>query len=54
MILGTRRSFNNTGDGSAWNYGDDLVIDGAGKIGIGTLNPDTKLAVLGTIMPPKF
>ncbi|WCT13642.1 hypothetical protein [Mucilaginibacter jinjuensis] len=50
MIIGTRRAFDKkTGTGYTWNYGDDLVIDGTGQIGVGTLNPDAKLAVQGTI-----
>jgi hypothetical protein len=50
LILGTRRFFDKgLGTGTTWNYGDDLVIDGTGKIGVGTLNPDAKLAVAGTI-----
>ncbi|OKS87287.1 hypothetical protein RG47T_2746 [Mucilaginibacter polytrichastri] len=35
-------------NGTTWNYGDDLVIDGAGNVGIGTINPNGyKLAVKG-------
>lgn len=49
MILGTRRSYNKLGTGSEWYYGDDLVIDGLGNIGIGTLSPAEKLSVKGKI-----
>jgi len=44
LILGTRRT-----DGVSWNYGNDLVIDGAGNVGVGTLTPDAKLSVAGNI-----
>jgi hypothetical protein len=50
MILGTRRSFDKgTGSGTAWNYGDDVVIDGAGNVGIGTTTVPLgyKMAVAG-------
>ncbi len=49
MILGTRRMFDKLGTGSQWYYGNDLVIDGGGNIGVGTLTPDQKLSVNGTI-----
>lgn len=49
MILGTRRSFDKLGTGAQWYYGNDLIIDGAGNIGVGTLTPDLKLSVNGTI-----
>jgi hypothetical protein len=49
MVLGTRRYWSKPGIGLSWNYGDDLVIDGAGNVGVGTLTPDAKLAVNGTI-----
>jgi hypothetical protein len=49
MILGTRRMFNKTGTGDQWFYGDDIVIDGVGNIGIGTLTPKEKLSVNGKI-----
>lgn len=53
MILGTRRLFDKgTGTGVAWNYGDDLVIDGAGNIGINTTTPPAgyKLAINGSVI----
>ena len=49
LILGTRRYFDKPGSIVGWNYGDDLVIDGAGRVGIGTLNPREALSVNGTI-----
>lgn len=50
MILGTRRTMDKMlGDGNQWYYGNDLVIDGAGHIGIGTLNPKEALSVNGNI-----
>jgi len=49
MILGTRRYFNKLGMGLQWFYGDDLVIDAIGNIGVGTLIPNEKLAVNGKI-----
>jgi hypothetical protein len=49
MILGTRRMFDKNGNGQQWYYGDDIVIDGAGSIGIGTLVPTEKLTVKGKI-----
>jgi hypothetical protein len=52
MILGTRRHFDKypgPGSSAQWYYGDDLVIDGTGNIGIGSLNPDSKLTVKGKI-----
>jgi hypothetical protein len=49
MILGTRRSFDKLGAGIQWYYGNDLVIDGAGNIGIGTLTPKEALSVNGNI-----
>jgi hypothetical protein len=49
MILGTRRMFDKLGTGQEWYYGDDIVIDGVGNIGIGTLTPREKLSVNGNI-----
>jgi hypothetical protein len=49
MILGTRRYFNKLGTGAEWYYGDDLIIDAVGNIGIGVLYPDAKLTVDGSI-----
>lgn len=49
MILGTRRSFDKLGTGAQWYYGNDIIIDGTGNVGIGTLAPDQKLSVNGTI-----
>lgn len=49
MIIGTRRMFNKIGTGPEWYYGDDLVIDGVGNIGVGTLLPKEKLSVNGKI-----
>ena len=45
MIIGTRRMFDKNGTGHQWYYGDDIVIDGLGNIGIGTLLPAEKLSV---------
>ncbi len=55
MILGTRRHFNKLNVGHEWYYGDDIVIDGTGNVGIGTLypQPDAKLAVKGNIYAHK-
>lgn len=53
MVLGTRRVFNKQGTGVQWYYGDDIVIDAAGNVGIGTLNPQAKLAVKGDVFAQK-
>ncbi|WP_205945796.1 hypothetical protein [Pedobacter frigiditerrae] len=45
MVLGTRRYYNKLGAGSQWYFGDDLVIDGGGNVGVGTLNPRAKIDV---------
>lgn len=49
MILGTRRYINKLGTGSQWYYGNDLVIDGFGNVGVGTLHPQSLFSVEGTI-----
>ncbi len=49
MILGTRRMFDKFGAGQQWYYGDDIVIDGVGNIGMGTLTPRERLSVNGNI-----
>jgi hypothetical protein len=50
MVLGTRRYWQKPGtSGMAWNYGDDIAIDEAGYVGIGTTSPDAKLAVKGQV-----
>lgn len=49
MIFGTRRVFDKLTGTGYWNYGDDLVIDGSGRIGIGTLTPAEALSVNGNI-----
>jgi len=49
MILGTKRYFNKLGTGPQWYFGNDLVIDGNGNIGVGTLTPNERLAVNGKI-----
>ncbi|MBD1394842.1 autotransporter outer membrane beta-barrel domain-containing protein [Mucilaginibacter glaciei] len=45
MILGTKRYFDKSGAGSQWFYGNDLTIDGSGKIGIGVLSPTALMHV---------
>lgn len=47
MILGTRRMYNKLGSGERWYYGDDIIIDGAGYVGIGTFTPRSKFDVWG-------
>ncbi|TDQ11560.1 hypothetical protein [Pedobacter metabolipauper] len=49
MILGTRRHYDKLGTGKQWYYGEDIVIDGNGFVGIGTLNPQEALSVNGKI-----
>lgn len=49
MILGTKRNFDKLGTGYGWYYGNDLVIDGAGRVGINTLTPREALSVNGNI-----
>lgn len=49
MIIGTRRAFDKLKTGSEWFYGDDIVIDQIGNVGIGTLYPKEKLSVYGQI-----
>jgi uncharacterized coiled-coil protein SlyX len=49
MVLGTRRMFDKYGNGQQWFYGDDIVIDGVGNVGMGTLIPREKLSVNGNI-----
>jgi hypothetical protein len=49
MIMGTRRSFDKLGTGVQWYYGNDLVIDALGNVGIGTLTPREALSVNGNI-----
>ncbi|MBB6498237.1 hypothetical protein [Pedobacter cryoconitis] len=49
MILGTRRMMNKYGTAWEWYYGDDIVIDGAGNVGMGMLSPAEKLSVNGSI-----
>lgn len=53
MIIGTRRHFNKLNTGHEWYYGDDIVIDATGNVGIGTLNPQAKLAVKGDMHAQK-
>ncbi|MBT2563810.1 hypothetical protein J7E50_21375 [Pedobacter sp. ISL-68] len=49
MILGTRRMFDKYGNGLNWFYGDDIVIDGTGNVGVNISNPSEKLTVNGKI-----
>jgi hypothetical protein len=49
MIIGTRRSYDKLGAGAQWYYGNDLVIDASGNVGIGTLTPKEALSVNGNI-----
>jgi hypothetical protein len=49
MILGTRRYFNKVSAGSNWYYGDDITIDGAGNVGIGTAGPQAQLDINGEL-----
>jgi hypothetical protein len=53
MILGTRRMFDKLGQGAQWYYGDDIVIDGTGNIGMGTEAPSEKLSVNGNVLAKK-
>ncbi|WP_316800431.1 hypothetical protein [Pedobacter frigidisoli] len=49
MIFGTKRLSNKVNAGLSWYYGDDMVIDGGGRVGIGTLSPKEALSVNGII-----
>jgi hypothetical protein len=49
MIMGTRRHFDKLKTGAEWFYGDDIVIDELGNIGMGTFTPKEKLSVFGTV-----
>ena len=44
MILDTRRMLD------MWRYGEDLVIDGTGQIGVGVSTPRAKLHVVGKVL----
>ncbi|RPE12263.1 hypothetical protein EGT74_01520 [Chitinophaga lutea] len=46
MVLGTRRVFDKQGTGVQWYYGDDIVIDAVGNVGIGTLNPQARRRII--------
>ncbi|MBD1395439.1 hypothetical protein [Mucilaginibacter glaciei] len=51
MVMGTRRNFNKLGTGYQWYYGNDLTIDGDGKMGIGKLTqPQQLMLVRSSIM----
>jgi len=56
MVIGTRRAFKKVDDEeSNWYYGDDIVVDGGGKIGLGTITPVSKLHVYdGNVFISKY